>query len=320
VRFAHAAIVLLSLHAACGLQSGYAFAGTTLALAVLASKIAVFELFRLHRQLWRTFGTRDVVVYAAANAAASLTAIATYSVVTAPMPPLGVWVTDALLCQALMTGICLAFRFQHDPPRARAGVKRQKRVLLYGAGRTGRLMLHESGIRSDLPYEIAGFLDDDPAFACTSIDTVPVLGTGNDLSRLVDLHQIEEVFVAMPRASVDQRIAIAERIAASGVTARLFPSLSDLIEGRAAVRNVIDAEEEQLPGVQPQETGEASVNLRKPNGPLPETTKEAAEVSEASARESLSRLACVHDPKPADPAQQDPAKPAGASAEEKRGL
>jgi hypothetical protein len=181
-------------------------------------------------------------------------------------------------------------------------------------------MLHESGIRSELPYEIAGFLDDDPAFACTSIDTVPVLGTGNDLSWLVDLHQIEEVFVAMPRASVDQRIAIAERIAASGVTARLFPSLSDLIEGRAAVRNVIDAEEEQLPGVQPQETGEASVNLRKPNGPLPETTKEAAEVSEASARESLSRLACVHDPKPADPAQQDPAKPAGASAEDKRGL
>jgi hypothetical protein len=147
-----------------------------------------------------------------------------------------------------------------------------------------------------------------------------VLGTGNDLSRLVGLHQIEEVFVAMPRASVDQRIAIAERIAASGVTARLFPSLSDLIEGRTAVRNVIAAEEEQLPGVQPQETGEASVNLRKPNGPLPETTKEAAEVSEASARESLSRLACVHDPKPADPAQQDPAKPAGASAEEKRGL
>jgi len=181
-------------------------------------------------------------------------------------------------------------------------------------------MLHESGIRSGLPYEIAGFLDDDPALACTSIDTVPVLGTGNDLSRLVDLHQIEEVFVAMPRASVDQRIAIAERIAASGVTARLFPSLSDLIEGRAAVRNVMDVEEEQLLDARPVQINEPAVRPKEPGGPPLHATNDAAEVSEESARESLSRLAGVHDPKPADPAQQYPAKPAGAGAEEKRGL
>ncbi len=312
VRLAHASAILLSLLLACLLHNGTRFPAA-IVLVSLASKVVVFELFRLHRQLWRTFGSRDVVMYAAANAAASMAAVTVHSVsATASLAP-GIWVTDLLLCQTLMTAASLSFRFRHQWLHTEDSQVRRKKVLIYGAGRTGRVVLREADLLRGQPYQIVGFVDDDPSLAQADVETIPVLGTGYDLTRLISLHEIEEVLVTVPRASLQERTAIVEGLAASGAVTRVLPSLGDLIEGRAPLSQATGEGESTPDAVAIRETLDGR---KPPSGRLAGAVPQVEDASETSVSQSLLCLAGVHGSTPANPEPLRRNQPASSKAEE----
>ncbi|MDC0980115.1 nucleoside-diphosphate sugar epimerase/dehydratase [Bdellovibrionales bacterium] len=75
-------------------------------------------------------------------------------------------------------------------------VRAGKRTLIYGAGSNGRVL--SSHFRSD-PGQAAnliGFVDDAPAKQGISIAGTTVLGSGDDLERLIEKHEITQVIIA----------------------------------------------------------------------------------------------------------------------------
>jgi FlaA1/EpsC-like NDP-sugar epimerase len=62
-------------------------------------------------------------------------------------------------------------------------------------------------VRADptAPYEIAGFLDDDPAKRHLMLQMTPVLGNGDELPRLARLHQVDEILIAIPSPAPSNR-------------------------------------------------------------------------------------------------------------------
>jgi FlaA1/EpsC-like NDP-sugar epimerase len=73
-------------------------------------------------------------------------------------------------------------------------------VLIVGAGEAGSLVSQQMVRYPELGYYVAGFVDDDPAKLGTSMWGARVLGTGQDIPRLVAKHQIEELILAIPSA------------------------------------------------------------------------------------------------------------------------
>ena len=74
-----------------------------------------------------------------------------------------------------------------------------KRVLILGAGDTGRQVAVSIGANPDLGYETVGFVDDDAAGKIGSrLDGLPVYGPLDSIAELIGALNVKDVVVAMP--------------------------------------------------------------------------------------------------------------------------
>ncbi len=97
------------------------------------------------------------------------------------------------------------FRFFRQVLPAANGDK-ARRVLIYGAGDAGELLLRELLNNRDLGYAPVGFMDDDPKKQGKVIHGFRVFGGNGLLKRVVRQQQVEQVLISSPRIS-EQRIA-----------------------------------------------------------------------------------------------------------------
>jgi UDP-GlcNAc:undecaprenyl-phosphate GlcNAc-1-phosphate transferase len=81
-----------------------------------------------------------------------------------------------------------------------------RRVLIYGAGDGGELLLRELLNNRSLKYSPVGFIDDDPAKNGKVIHGLKVYGGNGDLSFVCRQHHVDEVLISSTRMS-DARLA-----------------------------------------------------------------------------------------------------------------
>jgi FlaA1/EpsC-like NDP-sugar epimerase len=98
----------------------------------------------------------------------------------------------------------------------------RRRVLIYGAGRRGVNLLRQIRSNPVAACEIAGFIDDDPQKRHRMIQMNPVLGNGDELPRLAELHEIDEIFVAVGPQTRERRGRFRELALLAGLPLR-FP-------------------------------------------------------------------------------------------------
>jgi UDP-GlcNAc:undecaprenyl-phosphate GlcNAc-1-phosphate transferase len=111
-----------------------------------------------------------------------------------------VFLIDAVLMFMFLAGSRMAFRlFRQMIPVTRSVEGR--RVLIYGAGDGGELLLRELLNNRALKYSPIGFLDDDPAKNGKLIHGLKVYGGNGDLSSVCAQHEVDEVLISSSRMS-----------------------------------------------------------------------------------------------------------------------
>jgi FlaA1/EpsC-like NDP-sugar epimerase len=125
-------------------------------------------------------------------------------------------------------------------------------VLLIGAGQAGVLCAKEIEGRGDLNLEIKGFVDDDPIKQRRSVVRKhKVLGTTEDLPRLVHSLEIDQVVITIAQASrqeIKRIVTICEEIP---IRVRIIPGLYEILEGRVGISRIRDVQIEDLLGRDP---------------------------------------------------------------------
>jgi exopolysaccharide biosynthesis polyprenyl glycosylphosphotransferase len=135
-----------------------------------------------------------------------------------------------LLVWNLLLGLLLFFRFAiyRMGIRLRASGWRDKRVLIYGAGESGRILASKVGRSPKTGIEVAGFLDDDPALHGRTLEGCEVLGSGSEMGRLLRETGSKEVLIALPRAPRNTIARIVDNCERLGVSYRMVPALFDI--------------------------------------------------------------------------------------------
>lgn len=135
-----------------------------------------------------------------------------------------------LLVWILLLGLLLFFRFAvyRLGIRLRAAGWRDKRVLIYGAGESGRILASKVGRSPKTGIEVAGFLDDDPALHGRTLEGCEVLGGGGEMGRFLRETGATEVLIALPRAPRNTISRILDTCERLGVSYRLVPALFDI--------------------------------------------------------------------------------------------
>jgi UDP-GlcNAc:undecaprenyl-phosphate GlcNAc-1-phosphate transferase len=82
--------------------------------------------------------------------------------------------------------------------------KNGRRVLIYGAGDGGELLLRELRNNRDLQLAPIGFLDDDPAKSGKVIHGLRVFGGNGDLSAVCAQHEVDEVVISSMKMSEER--------------------------------------------------------------------------------------------------------------------
>src|SRR3712207_2330319 len=105
----------------------------------------------------------------------------------------------------MLAGSRVAFRLfrQILPHPAAAG---GRRVLIYGAGDAGELLLREMRNNLRLQYTPVGFVDDDPLKKGKMIHGLRVFGGNGHLRRICAEQQVEEVLISTSRIN-DERVS-----------------------------------------------------------------------------------------------------------------
>ena len=153
--------------------------------------------------------------------------------------PNGVIVLFALLALVFLVGVRALARsiYERRPLAAfRGGRKGERSVLIAGAGEGGRLVVREIQRNRGLGLAPVGFLDDDPGKRRLRVEGVRVRGnTEEDLPRVLDAAEPDEVIIAIPSAPGSTRARIVRECRARGIPVRTLPSVFELLQTRGGL-------------------------------------------------------------------------------------
>jgi UDP-GlcNAc:undecaprenyl-phosphate GlcNAc-1-phosphate transferase len=167
-------------------------------------KMSVFLAMGVYRGLWRYTSVDDLIVFVKAVALGS---VASLIVVLFAFRFQGfsrtAFVIDGVLMFLFLAGSRFAFRlFRQMLPSS--GWNNGRRVLIYGAGDGGELLLRELRNNTELQLAPVGFVDDDPSKSGKVIHGLRVFGGNGDLSQICEQQNIDEVVISSLKMSEEK--------------------------------------------------------------------------------------------------------------------
>jgi FlaA1/EpsC-like NDP-sugar epimerase len=220
-------------------------------VAYAASKLVVFLLLGLNRFWWRYVSTHDVLRLLAGNILGSLLGGAVVWFGGPSGFPRSILILDFILCFGLTATARILVKTASDILDARQSRHGKTKAVIYGAGDGGVMLAREIRQNPALSYHVVGFVDDDENKKGAMIDGVRVFGKGSELAHLVELHNVDTVFIAIPSASGQQMTQILNACSEAKVTYKTMPAMGDFIEGNGLLSQIRDVSVEDLLGRKP---------------------------------------------------------------------
>jgi FlaA1/EpsC-like NDP-sugar epimerase len=248
-----------------GLPAPYDELFATTILPAIAITLVALAISGVYRRWMRYSSQREYARIAQAAALGALGLLA-YVVIFKPVytstssgrivtlnVPTGVVVLFGLLLLCLLGGVRFAVQAIYDRPlrgyRAQPGARS---VLIVGAGDGGRMLLKEILRNPALGYRPVGFVDDDPRKRGARIDRFEVLGSTQELGRVLEDVEPDEVLIAIPSAPGTMRARVVSACRERGVPVRTMPTVFELLQtGGRLVRQVREVRVEDVLGREP---------------------------------------------------------------------
>lgn len=237
---------------------------------VVLIQISALYLFGAYSIIWRYVSIEDVKVFFKAallsgSILLALRFLLNLSDFRAWQVPISVILIDTVLAFGGMLGVRVVRRviYEFAEKNRSRGVRRRiarEPVLLVGAGRIGASLAKELVGRADAELDIRGFVDDDPRKKGGSLSGIKVLGTTDDVPRLVHELNIKQVVIAIDNAQGKDIRRIVDLCTSVPVKAQIVPSLNEIAHGRVSVSRVRDVEIDDLLGRDPVELDDKNLN------------------------------------------------------------
>lgn len=203
--------------------------------ALVVCRLTLFFPFRLYQGLWRYTSLSDLlgIVGGVFTSSAAFYGLL-YLALGITRYPRSVFLIDALLLIWFMAGVRLLRRVYREFHRLEKGT----RVLVYGAGDAGEMIVRDMKRNPWYEHEPIGFLDDNRAKVGQRIHGLEVLGTREDLTTILTRENPDEVLIAMPRVDTATIRAIVKALEPFKIPITTLPSLRDILDGTVKVSQI----------------------------------------------------------------------------------
>lgn len=238
-------------------------------VVLVAVRVSVNRKLGIYRFIWRFVCLSDALVICGSLALVSSALLAVRLFYPGQLPlsswvrlPVSVIILEYLLTVSGSLGARVTRRILYErSQRKRLGRgKNAKRVILYGAGRAGIMLLRELVNQSKL--DIVGFVDDDPEKVGTIIGGLRVVGSGDSLEDIVRRTGADEVVISIAAANPASLTQILSKCHQIPISAKIIPSLSEIINKQSNIAHVREICIEDLLGRESVELAELDDDIR----------------------------------------------------------
>jgi FlaA1/EpsC-like NDP-sugar epimerase len=245
---------------------GYRETALDFAFAGLAVQLVLYVAYGLYGRFWRFASAAELkLIFTAGVTAAVINVILGRFVLPAVgtpslRVPLSVLFSYAMLSVAIIAIPRLFIRMSELTSRRRPRSEDDRRVLIVGAGAAGHMVARELVTHPTLALSPVGFVDDDRDIHGLRLENLPVLGSLDEIPRIVETHRIHEIIIAIPGATGTLVRKIVGLALASGVKARTIPVLGEILSGKVNIGELRTIEIQDLLRREPIKTDLASVS------------------------------------------------------------
>ncbi|HUT04219.1 MAG TPA: nucleoside-diphosphate sugar epimerase/dehydratase [bacterium] len=214
-------------------------------ILVIGIKLAAYYFSGCYRGVWRYASMADLLVIIRATCIATvliiMVVIILYGRTDSPAP---VFIIDWLLTIFAVGAVRFLARgyrlIVSEQPKA------SRKVLVVGDGDPAEMLIREIFSNPSVGLELVGLITEDPDLVGNRIHGVPVLGSIAEVGNIAAEKQVDEVIIAMPKASGAQVRRIINVCKAADIKFRTLPPLGDIIKGMVSVNQIRDVQVEDL--------------------------------------------------------------------------
>jgi FlaA1/EpsC-like NDP-sugar epimerase len=226
----------------------------TIVLTV-AMKLVIFAMFGLYSKLWRFVDQKDfeAILRAVVVSTVGLIVVLFLFSIGRHDPPRSVVALDFLLSLVFVSGARFAVRAVVERPQRGPFLERAAHeVLIVGAGNGGQQVAFELRRNPGLASAPVGYVDDDPRKQGMRIAGHKVLGTTDELPRVLDGVKPDEVIIAIPSAPGVLRQKVVTACRERAIPVRTLPTTFELLSGGMnLMRQVREVRVEDVLGREP---------------------------------------------------------------------
>lgn len=202
----------------------------------LLVKILVFERMGLYRSILRYAGFPLAMTILTAVGMSSVFIIGLHWLIEFQLL-VKAHVLDFILTLFLISNIRFLPRFLMEKKSTAQKDTTKKRTLIYGAGQLGSSVLR-GFIQPNSYYDVVGFIDDDEKKHGLKIHNVAVLGTSNELEKIVKKYHVDELIVGFSDVSSSFLRNLIKVCREMSIFCRIAPKFSDMMKEDVYIKNI----------------------------------------------------------------------------------
>ena len=225
--------------------SGFLDNFKSLMLISTAATILIFALFRLYSTVWAYAGVGELLRIITA-CILSVSAEMIYAFIFHIRMPRSYMLMKLLF---FITAVCV-IRFANRITRMLTSttLKKQKRTMLIGAGRSGDVVVRELKNSVYSENKIVCIIDDDKMKQGRFLNGVKVVGGREKIVESCEKYNVEEIIVAMPTATALQKREIVNICQKTNCQIMTLPGIYQLANGEVDIQKIRKVDVEDLLG------------------------------------------------------------------------
>ncbi|MGL5693391.1 MAG: polysaccharide biosynthesis protein [Peptostreptococcaceae bacterium] len=220
--------------------------------------LVAFGTFRCYSSLWRYAGVEEVLSICVGGIVSMPVVMILHSMIGKQYPLL-FYVVNTIFIIALASGFRVSYRVVRRLKREVTSKESVSKVLIIGAGQAGEMVIGEIKRNPQINKEVVGIIDDDTNKIGRRIHGIKILGTTDELDKIVERENVDEIILAMAKVSKKRKREIIE-LCNDRCKLKTVPGIFEIIDGKVDIKNIRDVEIEDLLGREPIKTNLSEIS------------------------------------------------------------
>lgn len=211
-------------------------------------KLVVFYYFKLYKSIWKYASIDELMNITAACIVANAGALS-FLVINQAHLPRSVYIIVSILDVMLIGGTRFSIRALRKVKNGHILPKgNYRKIMIIGGGDAGAMVIREYNNHTQLNSKPVAIIDDDEKKQGQIVRGVPILGRREDIPRLAEQMEIDEIIIAIPSANRNEVREIVGVCRESKSKLKILPGMYELIDEKVSIKKIRDVQIEDLLG------------------------------------------------------------------------